>query len=88
MNQSTNDKRHAEVEARRAERGDVDTYRYLHKGDTVKIRGERGLFKFIEARVVNNECQWVVVCGGTKGHSSMRIFTFDRVIKKRKAEAR
>lgn len=83
MTKTQQEQRRAEYEARRAERGDVDAYRNLKKGDVVKIRGERGVFTFVEARVVEGECQWVGVYGGTSSHRAMRFFTLDRVIKKR-----
>jgi hypothetical protein len=64
----------------------VDTWRGMTKGYPVKVRGQRGSFIFRSATVHDDQVTSVCVVGGPSGHSLVRHFTPDRIIKRRKAE--
>ena len=59
-------------------------YRGLTKGRDVKVKGERGKFRFMSARL-NPQGQIEVTCyGGSAGREHTRVFTAERIIVKRK----
>ncbi len=64
-------------------RGDVPAVtvgrRSLVSGSIITIKGVRGEFEFRSARVVDGECQWLQVVGGTPSHRAWRYFTPDRL---------
>ena len=54
-------------------------------GDDLKIKGERGYYKFRSAALdENGQVKWITVIGGPMHHSSVRHFTTDRVTPKTK----
>ncbi len=72
-----------EFEAAMTARGDVPAVtvgrRTLVAGTIITVKGERGEFEFRSARVVDGECQWLQVVGGTASHRAWRYFTPDRI---------
>ena len=55
----------------------------LEVGQIVKVKGERGEFKFRSATFKDGECTSVCVIGGTAGHSAFRHFAPERIVVKR-----
>jgi hypothetical protein len=54
-------------------------------GDDLKIKGERGYYKFRSAALdEHGVIKWITVIGGPMHHSSFRHFTPDRVTPKKK----
>jgi len=54
-------------------------------GDDLKIKGERGYYKFRSAALdEHGVIKWITVIGGSTHHSSFRHFTPDRVTAKKK----
>lgn len=54
--------------------------RRVVRGTELKIRGERGRFRFIK-HVDTGTKQWIDVYGGLKGHEMLRSFPEDRVMR-------
>ena len=54
-------------------------------GDDLKVKGERGYYKFRSASLdEDGVVKWITVIGGPMHHSSFRHFTPDRVTPKTK----
>lgn len=67
----------------------VTEWNGLASGDDLKVKGERGYYKFRSAALdENGEAKWITVIGGPMHHSSFRHFTPDRVSPKKKAGRR
>lgn len=63
----------------------VTEWNGLAPGDDLKIKGERGYYKFRSASLdENGEAKWITVIGGPLHHSSFRHFAADRVSPKTK----
>jgi len=63
----------------------VTEWNGLASGDDLKVKGERGYYKFRSAALdENGEAKWITVIGGPMHHSSFRHFTPDRVTPKTK----
>jgi len=62
----------------------VEEWNGLAPGDEIKVKGERGYYKFRSARL-NSEgvAEWITVIGGPMHHSSFRHFTPERIIIKK-----
>lgn len=54
--------------------------RKVVRGTELKIKGERGRFRFIK-HVDTGTKQWIDVYGGLKGHEMLRSFPEDRVMR-------
>lgn len=52
--------------------------RYVSKGTEVKIKGERGRFRFIK-HVKTETTEWIDVWGGPKGAECMRSFRLEQI---------
>ena len=52
--------------------------RNVSKGTELKIRGERGRYRFVQY-IVTPTTEWLDVWGGKKGAEQMRSFKLDRV---------
>jgi hypothetical protein len=52
--------------------------RYVNKGTELKIKGERGRFRFVHL-VKNGDKEWVDVWGGPKNCESLRSFRLERI---------
>lgn len=66
----------------------VEEWNGLAVGDTIKVAGQRGEFKFISAHVIDGEAISIIAHGGVYGHTTMRAFYPDRVTKvKRRRKA-
>jgi hypothetical protein len=52
--------------------------RNVEKGTELKIKGERGRFRFVK-HVVAPSGEWIDVWGGPKGSESLRSFRLERV---------
>ena len=59
------------------------TFRNLEVGQSVRVKGERGEFKFRSAQFKDDVCISVCVIGGTAGHSAFRHFAPERIVVKR-----
>ena len=58
----------------------VTEWNGLAPGDDIKVKGERGYYKFRSAALdEDGVAQWVTVIGGPMHHSSFRHFTPDRI---------
>lgn len=57
------------------------TWNDLNAGDSVKVSGERGDFKFVSVGAIDGEAIHVVVHGGVYGNITTRVF-FPHRIKK------
>jgi hypothetical protein len=53
--------------------------RNVQPGTELKIRGERGRFRFIKYVKTEKENEWIDVWGGSKGHEQWRSFKLDKV---------
>lgn len=54
----------------------------LEVGQNLKVKGERGEFKFRSAQFKDGVCVSVCVIGGTLNHSSFRHFAPERIVAK------
>ena len=62
----------------------VTEWNGLAPGDDIKVKGERGYYKFRSAALdEDGVAQWITVIGGPMHHSSFRHFTPDRVTPKK-----
>jgi hypothetical protein len=61
----------------------VEEWKDLVAGDTIKVSGERGDFRFISAHVIDGEAISIIAHGGVYGHTTMRAFYPNRVTKVR-----
>lgn len=52
--------------------------RNVEPGTELKIKGERGRYRFVK-QVINGSKEWIDVWGGKKGAEQMRSFRTDRV---------
>jgi len=52
--------------------------RNVSKGTELKIKGERGRFRFVKF-VKNGDAEWIDVWGGPKGMPCLRSFRLDRI---------
>tara|TARA_B110000503_G_scaffold82258_1_gene125568 strand:- start:5606 stop:5959 length:354 start_codon:yes stop_codon:yes gene_type:complete len=52
--------------------------RYVEPGTELKIKGERGRYRFMK-HVVSGSGAWIDVWGGPKGSESIRSFRLERV---------
>jgi len=52
--------------------------RYVEPGTELKIRGERGRFRFIK-HVITSTAEWIDVWGGPKNAQQWRSFRTDKV---------
>lgn len=59
----------------------VEEWDGFEKGEKVLVKGERGVFTFQSAHLVEDECVAVNVVGGPIGHFCFRAFTPNRVSK-------
>lgn len=81
----------AAVDAHRAARGEVFEVtigrRKFKRGDelTIKGQGTTTIFKFICARVIDGQCEWIQVVGGKK-NNNVRHFTPDKVASKKRVQ--
>jgi hypothetical protein len=64
----------------------VTEWNGLAPGDDLKVKGERGYYKFRSAALdEDGVVKWITVIGGPMHYSSFRHFTVDRItIKKKK----
>jgi hypothetical protein len=66
----------------------VEEWNGLVAGDTIKVAGQRGEFKFISAHVIDGEAISIIAHGGVYGHTTMRAFYPSKVTKvKRRKKA-
>jgi hypothetical protein len=66
----------------------VEEWNGLVAGDTIKVAGQRGEFKFISAHVIDGEAISIIAHGGIYGHTTMRAFYPSKVTKvKRRKKA-
>jgi hypothetical protein len=62
----------------------VTEWNGLAPGDDLKVKGERGYYKFRSAALdENGEAKWITVIGGPLHHSSFRHFEASRVTAKK-----
>lgn len=54
--------------------------RRVVRGTELKIRGERGRFRFLK-HVSAGDKEWIDVYGGLKGHEMLRSFPQERVVR-------
>ena len=60
----------------------VDTWDQVVAGDLVKVRGERGDFKFLSARVKDGDVAWLNLAGPIGERSQLRAVVPGRVTRK------
>jgi hypothetical protein len=53
--------------------------RNVSPGTELKIRGERGRFRFVHRILTERGVEWIDVWGGKKGAEQMRSFKLDRI---------
>lgn len=57
----------------------VEEWEGVTVGDVIRVRGESGVFRFVNHTTTEKGATWVTAIGGTKHHKEFRSFRPERV---------